>query len=243
VDEIINSNTENPKPIPTNENTSGMGKEAIVPEELKGWCWAGFLWGWSWGFCNKVKISYLTLAPLPLIDNFLNILFGLRGNELAWKSRKWESIEQFKKEQNNWVTRWLFFNTLILLILISFLIHTKNPKLSLLIGIICVLLIPISLIYQIFKIKNKRTQIFFIIANVVFLIFWIGEIILDVTARTDSMAQGLANYLLFGIYFLIFIFVLYLNKIRNEKIRYRCLNVLSVLMIFATYLMYLMTSG
>ncbi len=30
------------------------------------------------------------------------IVLGVKGNEWAWKSRHWDSIEQFKKHQYNW---------------------------------------------------------------------------------------------------------------------------------------------
>jgi len=30
------------------------------------------------------------------------IVLGLKGNEWAWRARKWESIEQFKSSQENW---------------------------------------------------------------------------------------------------------------------------------------------
>ena len=30
------------------------------------------------------------------------IYLGLKGNELAWKNRKWHSIEEFKEVQKKW---------------------------------------------------------------------------------------------------------------------------------------------
>ena len=35
----------------------------------------------------------------------ISVFLGVKGSEWAWKSRKWESLERFKKTQDNW-RRW-----------------------------------------------------------------------------------------------------------------------------------------
>jgi hypothetical protein len=36
------------------------------------------------------------------------IALGVKGNEWAWKSRRWRSIEQFKAHQRGWTIAGLF---------------------------------------------------------------------------------------------------------------------------------------
>lgn len=89
----------------TSENTSGMGDKSGVPEEIKGWSWGGFLWTWIWAIGNKTWIGLLALiGPVNFI---IAIILGVKGREWAWKNKKWESIEDFKKTQRSWVKWWL----------------------------------------------------------------------------------------------------------------------------------------
>jgi len=132
-------NNETPNVIPTTPgslqssiqvNTSGMGKESIIPEEIKGWSWGGFLWTWIWGIGNKTWISLLGLiSPINLI---VAIILGIKGREWAWRNKKWDSVESFIKVQRNWVKWWLIiigiFGTLAILGIIFVAILTAvNP--------------------------------------------------------------------------------------------------------------------
>jgi zinc-ribbon domain len=82
------------------ENTSGQGASAIVPEEVKGWSWAGFGLTWIWGVFNGVLISLLALIPgFTLI---WAIVLGIKGNEWSWRNKKWDSVEHFKNSQRPW---------------------------------------------------------------------------------------------------------------------------------------------
>jgi hypothetical protein len=84
----------------TPENTSGQGELAIVPEEVKGWSWAGFGLTWIWGVFNGVLISLLALIPgFALI---WAIVLGIKGREWAWRNKKWDSVEHFKSTQRPW---------------------------------------------------------------------------------------------------------------------------------------------
>jgi len=86
----------------TPDNTSGQGESAIVPEEVKGWSWAGFSLTWIWGVFNGVLISLLVLIPFPLFSLAWAIVLGIRGNEWAWRNKKWDSVEHFKNTQRPW---------------------------------------------------------------------------------------------------------------------------------------------
>ncbi len=86
----------------TPENSSGQGESAIVPEEVKGWSWAGFSLTWIWGVFNGVLISLLVLIPFPLFTLAWAIVLGIKGNEWAWRNKKWDSVEHFKNAQRPW---------------------------------------------------------------------------------------------------------------------------------------------
>ncbi|MGA7180710.1 MAG: cytochrome c oxidase assembly factor Coa1 family protein [Thiobacillaceae bacterium] len=82
------------------DNTSGQGKAAVVPPEIKGWNWGAFLLNWVWGIGNETYISFLVVIPyFGLI--FLFVL-GAKGSEWAWRNKKWESVEQFRRVQRKW---------------------------------------------------------------------------------------------------------------------------------------------
>jgi hypothetical protein len=82
------------------ENTSGQGESAIVPEEVKGWSWAGFGLTWIWGVFNGVLISLLAL--IPGFHLIWAIVLGIKGREWAWRNKKWDSVENFKDTQRPW---------------------------------------------------------------------------------------------------------------------------------------------
>lgn len=64
--------------------------------------WGAFFGTWIWGLINK---SYKTLWILLLgwtpIGFYYQLLCGLKGNEWAYKNRKWKSDEEFKRSQEN----------------------------------------------------------------------------------------------------------------------------------------------
>jgi len=91
-------------------NNSGHGNlfddSMVVPDEIKGWNWGAFLMPWLWPFTNHVWIGLL--AFVPSVGWIMAIALGIKGNEWAWKSRKWRSIEQFKAHQRGWTIAGLF---------------------------------------------------------------------------------------------------------------------------------------
>ena len=84
-------------------NTSGQGPSAVVPSELQGWNWGAFLLTWIWGIGNRVWWALLALIPIPIVGLAMAIILGLKGNEWAWQSKKWESIERFRRTQRIWM--------------------------------------------------------------------------------------------------------------------------------------------
>src|ERR687885_1931369 len=91
-------------------NNSGCGSlldaSVPVPDEIKGWNWGAFLMPYLWPFTNKVWIGLIALVPQ--IGWLMAIALGVKGNEWAWKSRRWRSIEQFKAHQRGWTIAGLF---------------------------------------------------------------------------------------------------------------------------------------
>ena len=91
-------------------NNSGGGKlfddSIAIPDEIKGWNWGAFLMPWLWPFTNKVWIGLLCLVPY--VGGLVPFFLGAKGNEWAWKSRKWRSIDQFKAHQRGWAIAGLF---------------------------------------------------------------------------------------------------------------------------------------
>jgi len=84
-------------------NTSGQGTSAVLPEELEGWNWGGFLLNWIWAVGNNTWIGLAALVPIPLANLAVSILLGIKGNEWAWQNKKWKSIDHFRHAQRIWL--------------------------------------------------------------------------------------------------------------------------------------------
>ncbi len=85
-------------------NNSGQGglfdPSVPIPNEIKGWNWGAFFLSPLWPFTHRVWIGLL--AWVPVLGFWIAIALGVKGNEWAWKSRKWQNIEQFKAHQRRW---------------------------------------------------------------------------------------------------------------------------------------------
>jgi len=82
------------------ENTSGQGRTSAVPAEIKGWNWGAFWLNVIWAISNRTWIGLLSLVPYAGI--IMVIILGFKGNEWAWKNKRWESIDHFKSVQKKW---------------------------------------------------------------------------------------------------------------------------------------------
>ncbi len=83
------------------KNTSGQGKSAVIPAEIKKWNWGAFLLSWIWGLGNKVYIALLCL--IPYVGIVMVFVLGAKGSKWAWQNKRWESIEHFQRVQKIWV--------------------------------------------------------------------------------------------------------------------------------------------
>lgn len=88
-------------------NSSGRGKAAQVPDEVRGWNWGAFLLNWVWGIGNSTYIALLMF--MPLVNFVIPFVLGARGNEWAWRNRTWRSVEEFKATQRKWAWAGLIF--------------------------------------------------------------------------------------------------------------------------------------
>lgn len=81
-------------------NTSGSGKDAVIPEGVKGWSWGAFLLNWIWSIGNKTYIGLLAL--IPYLGVIVALYLGFKGRELAWRNKEWTDLEHFNRIQRRW---------------------------------------------------------------------------------------------------------------------------------------------
>ena len=91
-----------PGPAPSAAScTSGLGALSQIPPEIRGWNWGGFLLTWIWGIGNNVWWSFLVFIPY-LGFMVMPWVLAFKGNQWAWQSRHWDSVEHFKRAQHTW---------------------------------------------------------------------------------------------------------------------------------------------
>ena len=80
------------------EYISGLGKDSVVPPELKGWNWGAFLLNWIWGIGNSTYIALLMFVP------FVNIvMFFMLGAKGHGKIEHGEILNILNKRKENGV--------------------------------------------------------------------------------------------------------------------------------------------
>ncbi len=88
------------------ENTSGAGDAAYVPPQIQGWNWGAFLLNWVWALFNlsggKAALSILIMFFVPLGNIVWAIMLGVKGNEWAWREKRWQNLEHFRTVQRKW---------------------------------------------------------------------------------------------------------------------------------------------
>lgn len=110
---------------------SGYGDSSITPDEVKGLCWGGFFLPWIWGGFNGVGITFLALPGMGILRRVLprSVLVGVslllslfmlvKGRELAWQNKTWESVEHFNRVQRRWTQAGLAFALVMMVIIPS----------------------------------------------------------------------------------------------------------------------------
>ena len=84
---------------PLEINDSGQNS-AVLPPELRGFNGGGLLLSWIWALGHNTWIGLLAL--IPGVSLIMRIVLGVKGNEWAWRNRKWESVAQFRATQRTW---------------------------------------------------------------------------------------------------------------------------------------------
>jgi hypothetical protein len=109
-------------PLPNYNLSHPNALSSSVPPEIQGWNWGAFLISPIWSIGNGVWIGLLSFVPYVGIG--MAIYLGIKGNELAWKSKRWQSIEQFKSAQRSWAIAGLI--VLVLAFLLGILIGASG---------------------------------------------------------------------------------------------------------------------
>lgn len=95
------------------EITSGQEKS-----EINKFNWGAFFGTFIWGLCNK---TYISLWIIPLFFTpawlFFGLYLGIKGNELAYKNKKYDSVEAFHKSQKKQATFWSIFTPTVSIIM------------------------------------------------------------------------------------------------------------------------------
>jgi len=103
MDDLYKAPMADVRPVSMEEgNNSGEGS-SVVPEGVKGWSWGAFFWNWIWALGNSTYIGLLALVPY--VGFIMAFYLGFKGRELAWKNKRWDSLEHFNRVQRSW-TKW-----------------------------------------------------------------------------------------------------------------------------------------
>lgn len=120
-----------------------------IPSNIKSFNWGSFvMWNW-WGLWNgspRLFLLYIAITgfgPLllctevaglmflgacfdwfisPIILFILSIYYGINGNKIAWKNKKWESVEEFENSSKKWNVAGIIIFGLISFILLLYVI-------------------------------------------------------------------------------------------------------------------------
>lgn len=79
---------------------SPPGNQDRIPDGVKGWSWGAFLLNWVWAIGNRSWIGLLALVPY--LGWIVVFWLGFKGREMAWKNRRWDSLEHFNRVQRKW---------------------------------------------------------------------------------------------------------------------------------------------
>jgi hypothetical protein len=99
-----------------------------LPPGVDRWNWGAFLLNWIWGLGNNTFVALLALVPF--VNVIMVFVLGAKGSEWAWRNKRWESVEDFKRVQRNWavagVIVWLAVLGLFAAILFSIVAAIRN---------------------------------------------------------------------------------------------------------------------
>ncbi len=93
--------------VPISKPGNIINSSNEVPAEIIGWNWGGFFLPGFWCITNHVWVGLIAWIDLSFVTLGMGwlltgIVLGIKGNEWAWKSRKWKSVAEFRKHQRMW---------------------------------------------------------------------------------------------------------------------------------------------
>lgn len=110
-------------------NTSGTQD---VPPEVPGWNWGAFLLPGLWCINNQVWIGLIAWTGTftgTLGWWIAAALMGAKGNEWAWKSRRWRNVEEFKRNQRHWaIGAGVTWGSMAMLIVVAAIYGSQLPE-------------------------------------------------------------------------------------------------------------------
>jgi len=126
-EEALKAPVTSPPPV---ENAHPVTSTAVTDPFLKKWNWGAFLLSWIWAFGHGLVmwgVIGLIACFVPAIGSLvalgIAIYLGIKGNELAWQTGKYLSIEELKEKERKW-TKWaviIFIISFVLAILLTVL--------------------------------------------------------------------------------------------------------------------------
>lgn len=87
-------------PMPPQDYYAGGNPFLVVPPEIKKWNWGAFMFNWIWGIGNHAYMALVCLVPC--FGFFWMFICGAKGNEWAWKSGEFRTVEIFLVAQRTW---------------------------------------------------------------------------------------------------------------------------------------------
>lgn len=89
------------KPFVNNSGQNSPHVPAVIKNKFN---WGACLLNWIWGIGNKVYIPFLMFIVgwIPFVNLGLIIWFGIKGNEWAWKKKRFQSVKHFHEYQKKW---------------------------------------------------------------------------------------------------------------------------------------------
>jgi hypothetical protein len=89
-----------PQPDSTRACASCGAPAYALPDGIKGWSWGAFFLNWIWAIGNRTWVGLLAL--IPYVGFVVAIWLGVKGREMAWKNKQWDSVEHFNRVQRRW---------------------------------------------------------------------------------------------------------------------------------------------
>ncbi|HTJ01769.1 MAG TPA: cytochrome c oxidase assembly factor Coa1 family protein [Methylovirgula sp.] len=87
-------------PVPPSPPSPPPADPSVLPREYDRWNWGAFLLNWIWGIGNGTYIALLTF--IPVFGLIMPFVLGANGNRWAWRNRRWDSLDHFRRVQRAW---------------------------------------------------------------------------------------------------------------------------------------------